>query len=112
MLNEKSGVYTFAALEQTGENHLDFIHYLIENKPSICLHIEPIAELLSPDQNLLDYLSVEYFKKRNYLSNFYNNLKTLEKDGMIEIIFSSRSGIGSFYVDGYSVVVWRPTCLK
>jgi len=109
-LDASSTVYTFAALEQVGENHTDFIDYLIEQNPSICLHVEPIAELLDPESNLLDYLSVEYFRERNYLRNFYNHLKDLETSGKIEIIKAQRSQIGSFYVDGYSIVAWRPKC--
>ncbi len=109
-LDESSAVYTFAALEQVGEDHTDFIDYLIEQNPSICLHVEPIAELLDPESNLLDHLSVEYFRERNYLRNFYNHLKDLETSGKIEIIKAQRSQIGSFYVDGYSIVAWRPKC--
>lgn len=109
-LDASSTVYTFAALEQVGENHTDFIDYLIEQNPSICLHVEPIAELLDPESNLLDHLSVEYFRERNYLRNFYNHLKDLETSGKIEIIKAQRSQIGSFYVDGYSIVAWRPKC--
>jgi len=109
-LDTSSAVYTFAALEQVGESHTDFIDYLIGQNPSICLHVEPIAELLNPESNLLDYLSVEYFRERNYLRNFYNHLKDLETSGKIEIIRAQRSQIGSFYVDGYSIVAWRPVC--
>jgi len=111
-LGDNSGVYTFAALEQIGPDHTNFIDYLIEQSPTICLHIEPIAELLDPENRLTDYLSVEYFKERNYLSNFYNHLKDLENDGRIDIIEAKRSNIGSFYVDGYSIVAWRPSCQR
>ena len=109
-IEENSGIYTFAALEQVGSNHVDFIEYLISKKPSICLHVEPISELLEPDDNLLDFLSVKYFEERNYLNGFYKNLKKLEDDGIIDIIHAKRSNIGSFYVDGYSIVAWRPKC--
>ena len=109
-LGPNSGVYTFAALEQVGPDHVDFIDYLISQNPSICLHVEPIAELLQPKDSLEDFLSVKYFEERNYLNNFYNNLKNLEERGKIEILSAKRSNIGSFYIDGYSVVVWRPKC--
>ncbi len=109
-IGKNSGVYTFAALEQVGEKHTDFIEYLISQKPSVCLHIEPISELLKPKESLLDFLSVKYFEERNYLNGFYKSLKKLEDNGTIEIVHAQRSNIGSFYVDGYSIVAWRVKC--
>jgi SAM-dependent methyltransferase len=108
-LEKRASVYTFAALEQSGKDYKGFIEYLIKQEPSVCLHVEPIAELLNPQYSILDSLSVEYFQRRNYLNGFLNFLKALESDGIIEIIDSRRSQIGSLFVDGYSVVAWRPT---
>jgi hypothetical protein len=107
-IEKNSAVYTVAALEQVGDKHHEFIQFLLDKKPSICLHIEPIAELLEPDSNVLDYLSVQYFKKRNYLNGFLDSLHRLREEGKIEILREQRSGIGSYFIDGYSVVVWRP----
>jgi SAM-dependent methyltransferase len=106
-LKNNSAIFTVAALEQIGDRYKEFVDYLIKNKPSLCLHIEPVAELLEPDKNLLDYLSVAYFKKRKYLSGFLDYLKVLEKGGSISILDARRSYIGSFFVDGYSIIVWR-----
>jgi hypothetical protein len=107
-LGQKSGVYTFAALEQVGGSHEPFLKYLISQEPEICVHIEPIAEMLSPESNFVDFLSTEYFSKRNYLDGFIKTLKNLESQNKIEIIKQQRSYIGSMFVDGYSIVVWRP----
>lgn len=107
-LKENSAVYTVAALEQTGVNYKKFVDYLIKNKPEIVVNIEPIAELLD-ENNLLDYLSVQYFKKRKYLDGFLNHLRFLEKQGKIEILRAQRTFIGSLFIDGYSVVAWKPT---
>lgn len=107
-LGKNSGVYTFAALEQVGGSHEDFIKYLIEQDVKVCVHIEPIAEMLNPRYNLIDYLSVKYFKKRDYLNGFVDTLHNLHAAGEIEIIQQQRSYIGSLFVDGYSVVAWRP----
>ena len=63
-LDTDSVIYTVASLEQIGSNWKSFVDYLLLKKPKLCIHIEPIGELLSQDV-LLDYLSVEYFKK-NY----------------------------------------------
>jgi SAM-dependent methyltransferase len=106
-LKPKSGVYTVAALEQVGDNYKKYIDYLLKNKPAIVAHIEPIAELLNTDR-LLDFLSVEYFKKRKYLSGFLTYLQMLEKKGKIKILRARRSNIGSLYIEGYSTIVWKP----
>lgn len=105
VLDANSAVYTVAALEQTGKKFHKFIDYLLKNKPKICVHIEPINELLD-ENNLLDYLSIEYFKKRNYLSGFLDYLKKLERERKITIHQAQRTYIGSLFVDGYSVVAW------
>lgn len=106
-LKEKSGIFTVAALEQVGEKFEPFLNYLLEKKPKICIHIEPIAELLNEDK-LLDYLSVEYFRTREYLSGFLIKLKELEKKGKIKIHEAKRSYIGSLFIEGYSIIVWSP----
>ena len=100
-------VYTVASLEQVGDKWDAFVNYLIEQKPKLCVHIEPVAELLSQDK-LLDYLSVQYFIKRNYLSGFLSGLKDLEKKNKIKIIDAKRNNIGSLFIEGYSVVIWQP----
>ena len=73
----------------------------------MCIHIEPIEELL--DKNiLLDYLSIKYFEKRNYLSGFLSGLKKLEKQNKIKILKADRNNIGSLFIEGYSIIVWQP----
>lgn len=107
-LSSDSVVYTVAALEQVGERHTAFVDYLMNKKPSLCVHVEPIAELLNPEQ-LLDFLSIEYFRKRKYLWNFLTHLRTLEKKGKIKIHDARRTYLGgNMYVDHYSVIVWSP----
>jgi len=39
-------VYTVASLEQLGRDFNPFLAYLLRNRPSLCVHVEPIAELL------------------------------------------------------------------
>ena len=104
-LKPNSAVFTVAALEQTGTKYKKFVSYLIKNKPNIVIHIEPIEELLDPT-NLLDYLSLKYFKKRKYLSGYLTHLRKLEKCGKIRIVEARRTGIGSLFIEGYSVIVW------
>ena len=107
-LEKNSGVFTFAALEQVGASHKDFINYLLEQDPAVCVHIEPIGEMLNPAGDFVDYLSASYFRKREYLVGFTRTLENMAATGKIEIIQKQRSFIGSLFVDGYSIVAWRP----
>lgn len=102
-----AGVYTVAALEQIGADFEKVLAFLLDKKPGICVHIEPIGELLNQD-NLLEYLSVKYFEKRNYLNGYLDRLRELETEGRVEIIEARRSFVGSLFIEGYSIIVWRP----
>ena len=106
-LADSSAVVTVASLEQIGTRFEPFLSYLMENSPRLVVHVEPIGELLDQD-NLMDYLSLEYFKKRNYLSGYLTRLQELESRRKIQIIKAQRSHMGSFFIDGYSIIVWRP----
>jgi len=106
-LADSCAVVTVASLEQIGTGFEPFLNYLMKNGPSLVIHVEPIGELLDQN-NLMDYLSLEYFKKRNYLSGYLTRLRELESRQKIEIIMAQRSYMGSFLIDGYSIVVWRP----
>jgi hypothetical protein len=101
-----SGIYTVAALEQVGENFKDMIAFLLDKKPKICIHMEPIDELLD-DNKLIDSLSIKYFRKRNYLNRFLPYLENLEKEGKIEIIKKQRIFSGSYFTEGHSLIVWK-----
>lgn len=102
-----SGIYTVAALEQIGSNFKPFVDFVFSKKPKICVHIEPISELLD-ENNMVDFLSIQYFKKRCYLDGFLTYLKDLESKGRIKLLSTQRTYIGSLFVDGYSVIVWFP----
>lgn len=106
-LTPDSAVYTVAALEQTGTNYKKFVQYLLKNKPAVVVNIEPIPELLDSTK-LIDYLSIQYMHKRKYLRGYLEYLMELEKKGKIKILEAKRSGIGSFLIDGYSIIVWKP----
>jgi hypothetical protein len=106
-LDQESVVYTVASLEQVGTRWKSYIEYLLRKRPKLCIHIEPVAELLDPTQ-LIDYLSIEYFKKRNYLEGFLAGLRQLEVEGKLTIHSAQRTHVGSLFIEGYSVVVWSP----
>jgi hypothetical protein len=104
---EGASVITVASLEQTGKRYKKFVRYLLKKKPKVVVHIEPIPELLDKTK-LIDYLSIKYMEKRRYLSGYLDFLRSLELRGFIRIHEARRSGIGSLFLDGYSVIVWSP----
>ena len=106
-VDSSSVVYTVASLEQIGDKWGPFVNYLLEQKPKLCIHIEPIAEVLDPE-NLMDYLSISYFQMRNYLSGFLDGLRQLEKENRVKIETVKRTHIGSLFIEGYTIVVWSP----
>lgn len=106
-IEKDSLVLTVMALEQVGENHKKFVSYLLKNKPGICIHIEPVEELLD-EHNLLDNLSIKYARKRNYLKGFLTYLRKLESEGKIKIHEAKRTNVGSFFIENSSMVVWSP----
>lgn len=107
-IDKDSMFLTVASLEQTYDNYVKFVDFILQAKPKIVINIEPMEEFLD-SKNLLDYLSLKYFAKRNYLAGYFNYLKSLEKRGKIVIHDARRSMLGSFFIDGYSIVVWSPS---
>lgn len=106
-MSDNTGIYTVAALEQVGPNYVDFVNYLLDKKPKICVHMEPIDELLD-NNKLIDSLSVKYFRKRNYLDGFLPYLEKLETEGKIRILNKQRIYSGSYFIEGHSLIVWKP----
>ena len=104
---ENSGFLTVAALEQVGEKFDKFIKFVLDKKPSVCVHLEPIDEVLD-DNNLIDSLVIKYFRKRNYLSKFLPFLENLENEGKIKILEKRRTYSGSYFIEGHSLIVWKP----
>jgi len=106
-LGSNVGVMTVASLEQVGSDFGKFLDYLMFVKPDFVLHIEPEADLLNAD-NPFDQSSIRYMRKRGYLNGLLNDLKSREQLGEIEILTAKRSYMGSFPMDGYSVMAWTP----
>jgi SAM-dependent methyltransferase len=106
-IKKNSAVLTMCALEQIGEDHKDFVEYLLINAPSICVHMEPLYDLYD-ERSVLDFLAMEFHRQRGYLSKFVELLKKLEVAGRVEIIELKRIQFGSIFHEGYSYVVWRP----
>lgn len=106
-LVSNSGVLTVGALEQTGDDYRTFIEWLIEQHPSICVHIEPQIDWYYND-SLEDYLGKRFLQVRKYWSGFPAYMHQLQDEGTITILDEWRTMFGSKYVEGYSRFVWRP----
>tara|TARA_B100001093_G_C26455252_1_gene854051 strand:+ start:378 stop:764 length:387 start_codon:yes stop_codon:yes gene_type:complete len=61
-IKDNSGLLTVGALEQIGNSFTEFLDYVMEQKPSICVHMETTYELYDQD-DLFDYLSAKYLEK-------------------------------------------------
>lgn len=101
------GVFTSAALEQIGDRHEALLEHWLSAQPAICVHLEPLHELYAED-SLFDEVARRYHEQRNYLRGFLTRLRQLAAAGRIEILAERRTGFGSFFHEGYSLVVWRP----
>jgi len=106
-LEHNCGVFTIGSLEQVGKHHRKFIQYLMDKKPQLCVHIEPLYELYD-ETNLIDNLAMRFHKKRNYLSGFLPYLQDLKKENKVDIIKINRMKFGSLFHDGWSMVAWKP----
>ena len=104
-IEPNSAVLTIGGMEQLGQGFEEFLQYLLNESPGICIHIEPIYELY--DQSILfDYLAAKYSEKRGYLQGYLTRLKELEELGRIKILHVKKN-IGSLYHDGWTTIVWR-----
>ncbi len=106
-LDPGAAVLTMCALEQVGPRHDKFVQYLLQQRPAICVNMEPLAELYD-DNDLVDYLALRFHRKRGYLDGFLSHLRELEAQKKIEIFETRRFNFGSIYHEGYSYVAWRP----
>ncbi len=98
---------TYGALEQVGERFAAFLNYVLDQKPALCLHVEPMSELYDK-ADLFDYLGQRYHRRRGYLSGFLDTLKALGAQGKITISKVYRHRFGGTYIETYSYAVWHP----
>jgi hypothetical protein len=106
-LDSGSGVLTVGTMEQLGTQFEPFLQFLLTKAPSVVVHFETVTELYD-DQCLVDHLALCYDRGRNYLNGYLARLQALEAEGRIRILRAHRTGFGSLYHDGYSMVVWQP----
>lgn len=95
-------VITSGSMEQLGTNHSKILKWILDIKPKIVIHFEPMYELYS--NSVVDFTAKQYSKARNYLRGY---LPALQGNNNIEIIKVER-GVGCRYHEGETLVVWRP----
>lgn len=98
---------TVHALEQLGADWEPFLDFLVENKPLLCLHIEPIEELYD-SHDAHDAACLAYHRSRGYLTGYLTRLREMERIGEAQLIEVRKSPFGGMNHDAYSVIVWRP----
>lgn len=103
-LSTGTGVFTFGAIEQLAGQFHAFMGYLIEQRPRIVVHIEPIAELYDPT-SLLDALALRFHRKRGYTEGL---LPWLQVNPSVELLQVEKSAFGSLMHSGYNLIAWRP----
>jgi len=101
-----SGIFTFGALEQIGNNYVKFIDYILQKKPKLCVNIECFNELYD-ENNEFDLVALKYHKQRNYLNGYLDYLKQLQDKSVINIKKIKRLNFGSQYHEVYSYVIWE-----
>jgi hypothetical protein len=106
-LEPGAAVVTIGALEQIGPNFKAFLAYILQQKPGLVIHHEPIEDFYNPDC-LVDYLGIYWHKRRGYLQGYVPALRELEQQGVIEIIDAHRIAFGDPFHESASRIVWRP----
>ncbi len=106
-LPDGAAVTTFCALEQVGDQFGGFVDFLLDRRPALCVHMEPLRDLYDPER-LFDWLVLRYHDLRGYLTGFLDRLRAEAAAGRADILDVRRLGFGSLYHEAYSVVVWRP----
>lgn len=106
---ESAVVFTIGAIEQLGGKFQSFIDYLLANNNlKRVVHVEPMIEVYETNR-LFDYLAYKFHKKRGYTIGLLPYLQQLEQLDLIKIDKLKRINCGSLYMEGYNLLVWRPT---
>ena len=106
-MDPDSGVLTFGSLEQLGGNLKPMIDYLRQQRPNVCVHIEPAIELYNPEV-LEDYLAIWFQAKRGYSAGLITLLQEYQNQGLISVKKIQRLNFGSLMMEGYNLIVWEP----
>lgn len=107
-IEPNSLVFTIGAVEQLAGKFEPFLQFLVKNSPRLCIHIEPTIELYD-ENNLVDYMAIKFHRKRGYTENYLTRLRELDAQNQIKIIKTKRLFFGNLYMEGYTLIVWKPS---
>jgi hypothetical protein len=106
-LARNNAIFTIGAMEQLAGRFENFLQFILRERPRLCVHVEPTAELY--DQNsLFDYLALKFHRKRGYTEGFLPRLQQLESQHEIKIHKIKRLHFGNLMMEGYTCMVWEP----
>jgi len=105
-IKPRSAVLTMGSIEQIPGKVKPFIQYLLDNKPGVCIHMEPIVEIYD-HCNPVDYLAYKFHTKRGHPFGLLPYLRELEDNKKIKILDTIRSTFGSKFSEGYTFVTWK-----
>jgi hypothetical protein len=105
-IKEKSCTFTHGSIEQLAGKFQKFIDYLIQKKPEICFHLEPVIELYD-ERVLFDDLQIKFSRKRGYTEGLLTYLRKLENEGKIKIELIKKMNFGSLFIEGYNLIIWK-----
>ena len=103
-----AGIFTFGSLEQLAGDFEPMLDFLLEKRPKIVISIEPDVDTYDVT-TLEDYLAHWFQSKRGYSAGIIRSLQEMESQGRVVIERAKRIGFGSLMMEGYNLVVWRPT---
>jgi len=102
-----TAVMTFCAFEQIGTRFESILEFMLKSKVSRVVHVEPTLEYYDPNSSF-DVLAIKYHEQRKYLTGYFSRLFELEREGVIRVLDTQRTGFGSLYNECYSFHVWEP----
>ena len=76
------------------------------SQPAVVVHVEPVAHLYGDSP--FDELAIRFQQKRGYTPNLVSELKMMQILDQTYIEKVQRTGVGSLFMEGYNVIVWRP----
>ncbi|SOH04468.1 hypothetical protein KSMBR1_1970 [Candidatus Kuenenia stuttgartiensis] len=100
-------VFSHNSIEQITQMPQKTILSLIENRPKIVFHFEPIYEYRNKD-TLLHYMWKRYTQVNEYNINLLTLLKDFEKKGQIRIDLEVPHVLGLNAFNPGSFIVWQP----
>jgi hypothetical protein len=104
---ESSVVCTFGAIEQIASKFDNFLDFLLERKPELCIHIEPAVEMYD-DKNLVYSLAIKFHRKRGYSEGMIPKLEAMDKSGKIKLLKIKRLNFGGLMFEGFTLMIWKP----